>query len=56
MYRTLTGTTIPDQSGPENNGNESVLYFLQTPRLESHHQMQFYVIPRTLNGFKDYKH
>ena len=24
LYGTLTGTTIPDQGGPENNGNEGL--------------------------------
>ena len=43
---TLTGTTTPGQSGPENDSNEGVHNILQTPRLEPHHQMQFSVTPR----------
>ena len=49
---TLTGTITPVQSGPEKNGNEWVLYIPQIPRRGTHHQMYFYVIPRTPNGFK----
>ena len=52
INETLTGTTILGQSGHENNVNEEVLHIPQTPRLEPHHQMQFSVIPRILNGFK----
>ena len=48
--RTLTGTTAPNQSRPESNNYEEVFYIPQTPGLKPHHQMQFSVIPRTLNG------
>ena len=47
---TLTGTTTPDQSGTESNSNEGVLDFLKAQGMESHHQMQFTVIPRTAVG------
>ena len=33
---TLTGTTIPGQNEPENNGNEGLLHIPQTPNLELH--------------------
>ena len=51
-YRILTVTTIPGQSETESNGNKEVIHITQTLRQEPHHQMQFNVIPRTLNGFK----
>ena len=35
----LTDTATPGQSGPESNGNEGVLYILQTVRLEPYYQM-----------------
>ena len=47
--KTFTGTLISDHSG---NGNEEVLHIPQTPRRAPRHQTQFFVIPRTLNGFK----
>ena len=37
--RILTGTTPPGPSRFESNGNEEVLYILQIPKLEPHHQM-----------------
>ena len=40
----LMGTTMPDQSGPESNGNKEVLH---SPELKPHHQMQFSIIPWT---------
>ena len=49
---TLIDTTTPSQREFESNGNEEVLQIPQTPRLESHHQMQFNVIARILKGFK----
>ena len=52
MDGTLTSTTTLGQSGPGSNSNERVLHIPQTPKLEHHQQMQFNVIPRTLNGFK----
>ena len=33
---TLTGTTTPNQNGPESNGNEGLL---SNPELEPHYQM-----------------
>ena len=39
IYRTLTGTINPGQSGPESNDNEGVFHISQTPRLEPYHQM-----------------
>ena len=48
IERTLTGTTTPSQSGPENKGNEEEVHITKIPRLESHCQMQFSVI-MTLN-------
>ena len=47
---TAAATSI--QRWCENNGYEKVLHVSQTARQESHHQMQYNVIPRTLNGFK----
>ena len=44
----------PGQSTPENNDKKGVLHIPQTLRLVSHHQMQFNVILRILNGFKYY--
>ena len=35
----LTGTTTPDRSGSENNGNKGVFHIPKTLGLESHHQM-----------------
>ena len=52
MDGALTGITTQGQSGSESNGNEEVLYILQTLRLESYYQMQFNVINRTLNDLK----
>ena len=46
---TLRGTTTRGQSEPGSNGNEEVLHIPQTPELESLHQMQFSVIPKTLD-------
>ena len=55
---TLKGTTAPGQSEPESNGNELVLYFLQSPRLEPHHQMQntkyFQVLVSNTNSSQHY--
>ena len=51
---TLTGTTTPGPSELEYNSNEGVHHIPQTPRLEPHHQMQFTVISKTINGFKYY--
>ena len=48
----LTCTITPGQSWPGSNSNEVLLYIPQTSRMEPQHQMQFKVIPRTLNGFK----
>ena len=36
----LISTTTPDQSGPEGNGKEGVLYIPMIPRLE-HHQVNW---------------
>ena len=44
-------TTIYGQSGLESNGNEGVFHIPETARLE--HQMEFNVISKTINGFKD---
>ena len=38
------------QSGPGSNANERVLHILQSPGLESHYQMQFSAIHKTLVG------
>ena len=46
IYRSLIGTTNPDQSGSGSNHNEVVLNFLE---LESHNQ--FSAISRTLVGW-----
>ena len=32
---TLTGTTVPDQSGPRSNSNEGVLHILKSFRIEA---------------------
>ena len=49
---TLTGTSSPNQSGPESNSHEGVLHILQILRVEPHHLMRISVILRTTNGFK----
>ena len=36
---TLKGTTTPEQSGTESNGNEEVVHIPQNSRLELHHQI-----------------
>ena len=46
----LSGTIVAGQCGPGSNGYEEVLYISQTPRLKSHHHMQFNVITRTLKS------
>ena len=51
IIETLPDPTTPGLSGSEINGNEGVLYILQTPILGPHHQMQFSVITRRLNSF-----
>ena len=43
----LTNITTPGQSLPKSKVNERVLLIPQTPRLQSHHQMQFNVIQDT---------
>ena len=43
----LTDTTIPGQSDLSIS-NEGVLHIPQTPTLDSHYQMQFNVIRRTM--------
>ena len=45
---TVIDTTTTDQSGFVSNGNEEVLYISLTARLETHHQIQFSFVPRTL--------
>ena len=46
INETLTGTTIPSQSGIRINGNE-YSKFPRTPEMEPYHQMPFSVIPST---------
>ena len=48
IYRTISGTTNPGQSGPGGKGNEEV--FPKAPGLETHHRMQFSVLFVTLVG------
>ena len=50
--RTLTSTITPVQSEIESKSNVGVLHIPRTHGLESHYQMQFNVITKTLNGFK----
>ena len=35
IHRTLTGSTTPGQSRPDNNGNKGILHIPQTLRIES---------------------
>ena len=45
---TLTGTATLDQSESGSNGNDGVFHTQRSLELESHHQMQFSVVLRTL--------
>ena len=47
IYGALTGITTLDQSRPESNGKEGVIYISQTTKLGPHDKMQFNFIPRT---------
>ena len=38
INRVLSGAPTPDQSGPENNGNEYLLHIPQFPGQEHRHQ------------------
>ena len=47
---TWTGAIAPGQSGPRSNAMKEYSAFLNSPELESQHQMQFNIISRTLVG------